>query len=56
MLVIFRRYGNKLQDICSTEDTHREKSASNKTPALRKSRNMRVRAVGTLYQLFIRGS
>ena len=35
--------------------THREKARSNKTPALRKSTNMGVWAVGTLNQLFIRG-
>ena len=35
------------------KDTHREKE---KTPALRKSANMGVCAVGTLNQLFIRGS
>ena len=33
-----------------------EKAPSNKTPALRKSTNMGVWAVGTLNQLFIRGS
>ena len=38
------------------KDTHREKAPSNKTPALRKSMNMDVGAVGTLNQLFIRGS
>ena len=38
------------------KDTHREKGPSNKTPALRKSTNMSVWAVGTLNQLFIRGS
>ena len=38
------------------KDTHREKSPSNKTPALRKIANMDVWAVGTLNQLFIRGS
>ena len=32
------------------------KAPSNKTPALRKSTNMGVWAVGTLNQLFIRGS
>ena len=37
-------------------DTHKEKARSNKTPALRKSTNMGVWAVGTLNQLFIRGS
>ena len=36
------------------KDTHREKAPSNKTPALRKSLNMGVWAVGTLNQLFIR--
>ena len=40
----------------SFKDTHREKAPSNKIPALRKSTNMGVWAVGTLSQLFIRGS
>ena len=40
----------------SIKDTHREKTPSNKTPPLRKSTNMEVWAVGTLNQLFIRGS
>ena len=35
------------------KDTHREKTPSNKIPALRKSMNMDVWAVGTLNQLFI---
>ena len=38
------------------KDTHRKKGPPNKTPALRKSTNMGVWAVGTLNQLFIRGS
>ena len=38
------------------KDTHREKAQSNKTPAPRRSTNMGVWAVGTLNQLFIRGS
>ena len=38
------------------KDTHREKAPSNKTPAIIKSTNMGVWAVGTLNQLFIRGS
>ena len=38
------------------KDTHREKAPSNKIPALRKSMNMDVWAVGTLNQLFIRVS
>ena len=38
------------------KDTHREKAPANKTPALRKSTNTGVWAVGTLSQLFIRGS
>ena len=37
------------------KDTHRQKAPSNKTPALKKSKNMGVWAVGTLNQLFIRG-
>ena len=36
--------------------THREKALSNKAPALRKSTNTGVWAVGKLNQLFIRGS
>ena len=35
-------------------DTHREKAPSNKSPA--KSTNMSILPVGTLNQLFIRGS
>ena len=37
-------------------DTHREKAPSNKSPASRESTNMGILAVGTLNQLFIRGS
>ena len=37
-------------------DTHREKAPSNKTPALTKSMNTDIWVVGTLNQLFIRGS
>ena len=36
--------------------THMEIAPSNKTPALKKSTNMGVWSVGTLNQLFIRGS
>ena len=38
------------------KDTHREKAPSNKTPALTKSTNMGVWAVGKLNQFLIRGS
>ena len=38
------------------KNTHREKTPSNKTAALRKSTNMGVWATGTLNELFIRGS
>ena len=38
------------------KDTRREKAPPKKTPALRKSTNMGIWAVGTLNQLFIRGS
>ena len=34
------------------KDTHREKAPSNKTPALTKSINMSISAVGTTNQLF----
>ena len=37
-------------------DSHRENAQSNKTPALIKSTNIGVWDVGTLNQLFIRGS
>ena len=40
----------------SFKDTHRGKVRSNKPPELRKSTNMGVWAVGTLNQLFKRGS
>ena len=38
------------------KDTHREKSPSNKTPALTKSMNMNIWVIGTSKQVFIRGS
>ena len=38
------------------KDTHREKAPSNKTPALTKSMNTDIWVVGTLNQLFRRGS
>ena len=41
---------------CFFKDTHSEKAPSNKTSALRKSTNKGVWAIGTLNQLFIRGS
>ena len=48
-------YGKISVSFCF-KDTHREKALSNKTPALRKSANMGVWAIGILNQLFIRGS
>ena len=45
----------KIYILPDVKDTHREKAPSNKTPALRKSTNMGVWAVGTLSQLFIGG-
>ena len=42
--------------VCHFKDTRREKAPPKKTPALRKSTNMGIWAVGTLNQLFIRGS
>ena len=38
------------------KDTYSEKASSDKTPPLRKSTNTGVWAVGTLNQLFVRGS
>ena len=38
------------------KDTYREKAMSNKTPALTKSTNMDIWAVGTSNQLFMKGS
>ena len=40
----------------SLKDTNREKAPSNESRATRKSTNISVWAVGTLNQLFIRGS
>ena len=40
----------------SFKDTHRGKAPSNKTPAHTKSMNIDIWVVGTLNQLFIRGS
>ena len=45
----------KAFELYCLQDTHREKSPPNKTPAFRKSTNMGVWAVGTLSQLFIGG-
>ena len=45
-----------LYQLIEIKDTHREKAPSNKNPAFRKSTNMGVWAVGTLNQLFTRGS
>ena len=47
---------NFFTTLLSLKDTHREKVPSNKTPALRKSTNIDFCTVGTLNQLFIRGS
>ena len=44
------------KNIYHIRDTYREKVPSNKTSALREITNMGVWAVGTLSQLFIRGS
>ena len=38
------------------KDNHREKAPSNKSPALKKIIDMNIWVVGTLSQLFIRGS
>ena len=37
------------------KDTHREKTATNKTPMLTKGMNMDIWVVGTSYQVFMRG-
>ena len=47
---------NEKRFLFHLKDTHRKNAPSNKTPALRKNTNMGVWAVGTLNQLFIRGS
>ena len=49
------------QEICFScyillKDTHREKSSSNKTPALTKSMDMDIWVVVTSNQLLVRGS
>ena len=38
------------------KDTHKEKALSDETPALVKSINMGIWVVGTLNELFLRGS
>ena len=43
-------------DTNAFKDTHSGKSPSSKIPALTKSMNMDIWVVGTLKQLFIRGS
>ena len=48
--------GYYLNFVKNIKDIHRERAPSHKTPALRKSTNMGVWAVGTLNQLFKRGS
>ena len=53
---IFGCSASRKNDNIMFKDTHREKASSNKTPMLRKSTNMGIWTVGTLYQLFIRGS
>ena len=55
-LLVFKQLSFFFSQIHILKDIHREKAPSNKTPALRKSTNMGVWAVGTLNQLFIRGS
>ena len=40
----------------SVKDNHRENTPSNKTQGLTKSLNMDIWEIGTLNQLFIRGS
>ena len=42
--------------ILYVKDTHREKTPSNKTPALTKSMNMDICMVSTSSQHFVRGS
>ena len=42
--------------VCRFKDIPMEKAPPKKTPALRKGTNMGVWAVGTLNQLFLRGS
>ena len=47
-------FSQDLPKIFLLKDTHREKAPSNETQAL--SMNMNILVVGTLNQLFIRGS
>ena len=46
------RAGGSCCEFSRVKDTHREKAPSNKTPALWKSTNMGVWAVGTLNNYF----
>ena len=65
MLPLLFKFYLPVQVVCSCKtanalmrlkNTHREKTLSNKTTALRKSTNMGVWATGTLNELFTRGS
>ena len=47
---------NRYYQLKVIKDTHRKKEPSNKTPTLTKSRNMGIWIVGTINQLFMRGS
>ena len=46
----------KILNLLCFQDTHRENAPSNKTEALTKSMNICISVVGTLNQLFVRGS
>ena len=53
---IFLNENNIYDFLCYLKDTHREIAPSNNTQVLMKSMKMDIWAVGTLNQLFIRGS
>ena len=54
-MTILANFAVKGKTFCF-KDTHREKTPSNKTPALTKSMNIHIWVVSTSNQLFIRGS
>ena len=56
MVVWFHRILSEEIFLTQLKDTHGEKAPSNKTPVHTKCRNMEIWVLGTLNQLFIRGS
>ena len=56
MFIFYYVYNRPPLKLNALKDTHKEKTPLNKTYSLTKSMNMEIWLVGTLNQLFIRGS